>query len=203
MGRSVGSAVARSDEGPHVAIARAGSRDRRPWIRSGVDANLALECANGSRHVALARGFIALRAGLHRASRERRADCSDRHTYKTDIEQRFRRKQARGRLNGDGLSSAKRVPRASHATGPPSRRRRFGERLAVALAEAEARRRSGARESVSGSPRGNAPRESNGSQDSPVRPFSVISRRLYAGTLGGADVDACANVHRNSRDRRR
>ena len=49
--------------------------------------------------------FIALRAKLHRASRERRADCSDRDTYKTDIEQRFRRKQARGRLNGDGEST--------------------------------------------------------------------------------------------------
>jgi hypothetical protein len=45
--------------------------------------------------------FIALRGGASSRSRERRADCSDRHTYKTDIEQRFRRKQARGRLNGD------------------------------------------------------------------------------------------------------
>ena len=47
--------------------------------------------------------------------------------------------------------------RASHATGPPSREA-LRRGLAVALAEAEASRRSGERESVSGSPRGEAPR---------------------------------------------
>ena len=47
--------------------------------------------------------------------------------------------------------------RVSHANGPPSREA-LRRGLAVALAEAEARRRSGARESVSVSPRGEAPR---------------------------------------------
>src|SRR5690242_686708 len=53
--------------------------------------------------------------------------------------------------------SARERSEASHANGPPSRTLRRG--LAVALrADAEASRRSGSRESVLGSPRGEAPR---------------------------------------------
>src|SRR5436190_13553157 len=55
------------------------------------------------------------------------------------------------------IESSERAPGASHANGPPSREA-LRRGLAVASAEAEARRRSGARESVSGSPRGEAPR---------------------------------------------
>ena len=103
MGRSLLSAVVRSADRPQLAIAHARSRDRRQWIRGGADANLALECANGISTPCSS--FIALRAGFNHTSRERRADCSDRNTYKTDIEQRFRRKQARGSLNNDGEST--------------------------------------------------------------------------------------------------
>src|SRR6185503_6573147 len=56
-----------------------------------------------------------------------------------------------------GSALRERAARASHANGPPSREA-LRRGLAVAVAEAEARRQSGARESVSGSPRGGAPR---------------------------------------------
>jgi hypothetical protein len=75
-------------------------------------------------------------------------------------------------MNGQRRVRRERASRASHANGPPAPRLRRG--LAVALrAEAEARRRSGARpfdrlrvvlsdvegrERASGSPRGEAPR---------------------------------------------
>src|SRR5688500_8580839 len=75
-------------------------------------------------------------------------------------------------------------------TGPPTPRLRRG--LAVALrAEAEARRRSGARESVLGSSRGDAPRENRKGMTMSLRAITFAAATLF---VPAADTPAAREL---------